>query len=361
LLTRRMNLAWPVVLSVALAGCHHDHKDDLDMSVGDMPIMLGLDAACATASAKAEVKQLNLVVIYDRSASMGASGYGDPTLKWNPLAAGMKAFFADPSDVGVSATLQFFPPTPQVQNEQDACNQDEYINPLVPLTPLPSNVFSAAIDESFPDATAQTPTLPAMQGSIYAAQQILMQDDKAIAAIVLVTDGEPDSCNSSVNVVAQAAAQVASTIPTFVIGIGAATAGDGGTDLAGLQQVSQAGGTSQPIYVEVGNASQTQADFTAALDAIRVKQVPCSFAIPTPSDGKMINYKEVNVLYTPSNSPPETLMYSSDCTSGSGWDYDDVTNPTVINLCPDTCHAAQTDRGSQIQILFGCDTVGIIQ
>ena len=54
-------------------------------------------------------------------------------------------------------------------------------------------------------------------------------------------------------------------------------------------------------------------------------------------------------------------MYSSHCTSGAGWDYDDVSNPTVINLCPDTCHDAQTDRGSQIQILFGRDTVGVIQ
>src|SRR5579859_6555657 len=69
---------------------------------------VGTNAACVTDMKSASLPAVNLVIMYDKSGSMGnpAEG-GDPALKWNPVNTGMKAFFTDPKSAGYNASLQF--------------------------------------------------------------------------------------------------------------------------------------------------------------------------------------------------------------------------------------------------------------
>jgi len=318
---------------------------DGDASVNDdmTGFVPSLDAACAVGGAKAKLKHLNLVVVYDRSGSMGDGPDGDPTQKWDPVGAGLEAFFQDPASVGVTASLNFFP---SVKNPVDECNEDEYLTGDVPLTALPSTAFKTAIAATSP--MGDTPTLPAIQGGVYAAQQLAMSDPTAKSALVLVTDGEPDACGSSVGNVSQAVQTVVLTTPTYVIGVG--------SDTPDLVQISMAGGTGNPIIASVGNPTQTQSDIQSALATIRGQQVPCDFPLPAPPVGQTLDVNKVNVLYTPSSGPQQALGYSVNCAGNVGWKYDNATMPTEVILCSTTCTTVQNDKGADIDILFGCAT-----
>jgi len=109
---------------------------------------VGTNAACVTDMKNATLPAVNLVIMYDKSGSMGdpAEG-GDPNVKWIPVNAGMKAFFGDPRSTGYNASLQFFPAP---GNVSATCGAD-YEYPLVPLTPLVKNASLAqALDGASP-------------------------------------------------------------------------------------------------------------------------------------------------------------------------------------------------------------------
>jgi hypothetical protein len=170
-------------------------------------------------------------------------------------------------------------------------------------------------------------------------------------AVVLVTDGDPDTCDSSVNDVALQLSKVAATIPTYVIGVG--------ENIASLNQLAQAGGTGSPTLVAVGDPDTTKMQFLAALDAIRGLVVSCDFAIPAAPAGMTIDYSAVNVTFTPStSSTPQLWPYDPMC-SGLGWRYDDPNNPKEVILCPAACDEAHIDRTAALQVLFGCGSVPV--
>lgn len=299
-----------------------------------------LDSGCASATAQAKLVPVQLVVMLDRSGSMGDGVNGDAALKWQPVTQGLKSFFAASGSAGVSASLQFFP-------AQDTCNPSAYYFPAVALRPLPDDAaFRAAMDATSP--AGNTPTRPAILGAIDYAQDHQTAGERV--AIVLVTDGEPDTCDSSVENVAFEAAKVAASIPTYVIGVGDA--------LASLNKIAESGGTGQPILVSTGDAAKTTADLLAALEAIRGLVVPCRFPLPAPPPGLSLNTKQVNVVYTPGAGAPSQLDYDRDCSSGNGWRYDNEDNPTEIELCPSQCDAARQDRAAKIDVVFGCATSG---
>jgi hypothetical protein len=193
-----------------------------------------------------------------------------------------------------------------------------------------------------------TPTLPALTGAIQYAQSVQKASPGNKVAAVLVTDGEPNDCNSSVNAVASEASSAASTIPTFVIGIGNA---------GNLDAIAQAGGTNKATIVSTNSPQQTAQDFQKALNAIRGLTLACEYQIPPPPQGQTFDESKVNVVYTPANSGPQTLTYNQSCTGGTGWHYDDVKNPQKIILCQSTCDSVQQKSG-KIDIVLGCATNG---
>lgn len=322
---------------------------------------VGTNAACVTSTKNATLPAVNLIMMYDKSGSMGdpLEG-GDPNVKWIPVNTGMKAFFADPLSAGYNASLQFFP----APGDLDATCNFSYANAKVPLTSLSKSApLISALDAAEPQGG--TPTLPALTGAIAYAQKIAGQNPDEKTVVVLVTDGEPGlqingqfqaGCTNNdiqhVAEMAKAGVTGAPSIPTYVIGVG--------PSLDNLNQVASAGGTGKAFMISVANPTQTKTDLQKALEAIRGQvKIGCDFGIPAPPTGETIDKDRVNVGYTDGAGKESPLVYSGDCATGAGWRYDNVTNPTRIELCPTTCSAGQSDPNGKLTIAFGCITNGL--
>jgi uncharacterized protein YegL len=296
-------------------------------------------SACATSNAGASLAGANLVFMFDKSGSM------DQDSKWTSCKAGLEAFFADPSSAGLYASISFF-------GLPDSCNVASYATPDAPMRALPDALsFKVRLDAISP--SGETPTLPAMQGAIQYAQQVqttLKAGDKVV--IVLVTDGDPNGCNSTPTNVAAAAAAVAASIPTYVIGVG--------PDAKNLDEIATGGGTAPAIIVDTTNPTQITADLEKAIGAIKKATLSCNFSLPPPPAGKTLDIAAVNVNYTPGGGTLSTIPYSPDCSNAGGWHYDSAVNPSQIVMCPSICTTLQADKsGGAVDIVFGCATVGV--
>lgn len=320
---------------------------DGDGGTNTGPGGLGDLAACATSSANGSLVPVNLVVMFDQSGSMGRDDNGNNVLdvKWNPVVQAFETFFADKGSAGMSASLQYFP----LGGNKQECNQANYAAPEVALTTLPnSTAFQGSLVSHQPGGG--TPTKPALGGAIAYAQQVAQQKPNDKTVVVLVTDGEPNDCNSDVQNVSDEAAAVAAKIPTYVVGVG--------SSLQNLDAIAAAGGTQKAIVVNVSDANGTAASFLAALNAIRGQVGSCDFTLPQPPAGQTLDINAVNVVFTPSGGSPQTLSYNAACTGGAGWHYNNPTAPTQIVLCQSTCDTAKADKGGKIAIAFGCATKG---
>lgn len=304
-----------------------------------------VDPSCAEVKAMAKLNKVDLLFLLDRSGSMGDGVNGDPTQKWNPVTATLKQFFADPKSKGLRASLEFFP-----ADGNDICNSSTYYFPATSLTALPDSGFATSIDATTP--MGETPTLPAIIGTIDYGVDSLATTPSDRTAIVLVTDGLPAGCESSVTNVSTECAKVrlAHDINTYVIGVG--------DNLSGLTKIAEEGGTTAPVILSVGDPAKTSADFLTALESVRGSTLSCAFDIPAldPSNGA-IDFEKVNVQYTPAGGSATAVPRSPDCAFASGWRYDDPTAPKRVELCSDLCNQVRNDEMGKMEIIFGCATI----
>jgi hypothetical protein len=158
------SLALAAVLSAAVTACsgsdgssvfsngQHDDGSGNQPPTGNLSgpsSPSGTMAACVTSVVGAEITPVNMVVMFDKSGSMGDKSEGfDPTLKWNPVTTGMKAFFSDPNSAGLAASLQFFPEGGDLAS---VCAYP-YANPMVQMATLtnPAAILGA-IDATAPN------------------------------------------------------------------------------------------------------------------------------------------------------------------------------------------------------------------
>ncbi|WP_394841902.1 VWA domain-containing protein [Pendulispora brunnea] len=336
------------------------------------------DPHCAAAGAEGKLTGVNLVFMFDRSASMGWT-QTEPQrdirdIKWRPVVAATRSFFGDAASSGMNASLAFFseksgdrglcgtiwdPQTGEViASAEECCATETYSTPAVSLRKLPNATdFAGALDATSPDGS--TPTHAALLGAIEQAKAIASDSGHAneTTLIVLVTDGIPsDACTPQSTVentaaVAQEARRAG--IKTYVIGVQSTDT----PSLDSLNQIANSGGTGKAIMVDVDNPENTKRSFGAALAKIRGQSISCSVAIPPPPPGKTFDLKAVNVVIT-SNAGAQTLTYNDTCNGGEGWHYDNTSNPKIIELCPSTCGALKSTAGAHIDVQFGCATKG---
>lgn len=333
-----------------------------------------IGASCNAVSATATRAPVRLVVMLDRSGSMGqyldenGASVDNTAVRWTPVTTALRTFFENPASTNVEASLQFFP-------EGDAtaeCSSATYAAPSVDFTELPvkagSDPFAQHIAQTSPNGG--TPTIEALSGALtYATSTMKTDSSGAKYAVVFVTDGDPCSCSagfqagcpgfvgsqSDVNAaqnVASLASQFATAIPTYVIGVG--------TDFDNLNLIAKGGGTTAAIAVSTTTSpAQTSTDLLTALDKIRSTTVSCDFVIPAAPTGQTYDIGAVNVQYTPRGGVASTLPYDPTCSGASGWHYDNASAPTQIILCGSTCADAQAGgSGASVNVAFGCDTVG---
>jgi hypothetical protein len=299
-------------------------------------------SACATSTVGAAQVPISLVFMMDRSGSMGGNAID---ARWNAAVDSLETFFATDASSTIKASLAFF----AASNE---CDLATYAAPQVALRPLPDPVaFSAALGATQP--AGETPTLPAMQGAIAYAQQVkaALTDPHEKVAIVLVTDGDPNTCGSTPENVAAEAARVAGDIKTYVVGVG---------NLAhNLDTIAIGGGTYPHIQVDASSAENTSTQLRAAISKIKAAALGCTFPLPAPPNRAILDLNAVNVDYTPAGEASTTLPYSKDCANTGGWHYDDTTAPTEIVMCPRACNTLQDDTtGGHVDVIFGCQTLG---
>ena len=319
----------------------------------------GTASACVNDVVSAELAPTNLVIIYDKSGSMGDAATGfDPTMKWLPVGTGMKEFFADPYSKTLRASLQFFPLNDDTI--ASTCSY-AYATPSVPLTIAADPAFTQAIDTTKP--SGGTPTLPALTGAIAYAKQIATARPGDKTAVVLVTDGEPGFWDATQNAfvpgcvdndVAHAAAaaktafEASPPVPTYVVGVG--------SKLDSLNAIATAGGTNSAVIVDTADPAKTKTDIVNALGAIRKSEVSCDFSIPPSPAGQELDPYAVNVVLSQSDGSEKVLGYSKACETNDGWKYDDVAHPTRILLCSNACGDARTSSLGKVSIAYGCKT-----
>jgi hypothetical protein len=326
----------------------------------------GLDGACAAHTTPATVIPAYLVFVMDRSDSMHQYG------KWPACSAALEAFFSDSTITGVSSSLTFMPfTTADADTGSDptySCTAADYVTPEVPMTTLPSSVFTTVIGET--PLKLGTPTTPALEGATKYAVGIKQAHPGTKVVIVLATDGYPAGCtdNTTTNVVAAAhVADKTDGIPVYVIGVGPDDSSNAG--IADLNKVAEAGATGSAFFIptemDAGkdasvDASVTEQAFLAAIRSIQ-GSLGCDYAIPAAPSGETLNYDDVNVVLT-SGSTNTTLPYSDGCSDPSGWTYDyegDAGTPDKIVLCSGSCKTVKdTSATSSLSVELGCKTTG---
>ena len=183
------------------------------------------------------------------------------------------------------------------------------------------------------------------------------------AALVLASDGLP-SGTCTMNDIPTIAGDIgaafmgAPSIPTYVIGVFAAT--EIMTSQVQLDRLALAGGSTR-AFVLAANDDLTMR-LQEALNQIRGAALACEYRIPAPTAGGRIDFDKVNVRYTgpagPENIPYVERPDRCDPTRG-GWYYDDPpTNvtPSRILVCEATCNRFKTEQNGKIDLVFGCGT-----
>jgi hypothetical protein len=251
------------------------------------------------------------------------------------------------------------------------CAQAAYAAPAVEIGALPAATpaLLASLNAQEPDG--DTPTGPAMRGAIAHAREWANSHAGHTVVAVLATDGLPTEClpdsvgftgTTALDTLVTEVTGVAAdgvlgspSISTFVIGVFS------GTDAqapANLERMAKAGGTNQAQIVDT--AGDVTKQFVAALNTVRTSRLACEFQVPPPAMGAKLDYFQVNVAYREGATASSIFYVGSpdrcDATSG-GWYYDDMKGeaPNKIIVCPQTCSAFQTAKGS-VEIQLGCAT-----
>jgi von Willebrand factor type A domain len=310
----------------------------------------GAGGGCAGTSSKAQLLPLDMYVMLDQSGSMSTAVNGGGT-RWTAVTGALTTFVNQPNLNGVSVGIQYFP---LKVGGLDSCNTADYANPAVEIAPLPgvANTIITSMGQHAP--AGNTPTSAALDGAITHAIDWQNKNPTHVTIVVFATDGQPTECDTNLqNIYGIAAAGFNGMpkIPTYVIGVGSS---------GNLNGIAVAGGTMAAFQVDTnGNANQ---DFLDAMNKIRGSVLACSYLIPAPPAGQMLDYSKVNVEYTPgAGGSPITIpkvMDKASCPSpGLGWYYDDNAKPTQIILCDDTCKQISADSKAAVNIVLGCGTI----
>ncbi len=312
--------------------------------------------SCAEGSAGGDLAPVYLVFLLDQSGSMGdCVNQGERAKRWEPVESALTTFFTDEASAGLFASLTLFPTEQSADDGCSAnpadleCTASAYATPVVAPTELPS----AVLPDSMPDEPNEygTPSAPALAGTVDYALSLKEQGHKV--AIVMVTDGEPQFCdqdNTIENTRNEAERGAAAAIPTYVIGVG--------PGLENLESIAEGGGTEALIIdSQTGSPAETQQKLLAKINEIRGQELNCEMPIPAPPVGLTLDPTKVNIEYTTGGQTVRLAM-NADCSGdGLGWHYDDVNEPTRVELCPATCTGVKAHFDATLTVVFGCDVV----
>ncbi len=362
--TRSIFLGFPFALATAVAiaacgdgrsgfGAERDDRGPSDGFIdpeGGSPDAAGLDAGvCLSETLRAETVPLAILLLMDRSGSMVGG-------KWDSARQAMIAFTDTPGSVGSKLGLSVFPPDPGIEEQ---CVPSLYA-PIVPIALIPGN--GPAIKEALltRGTTGTTPMNPAVQGAVDAMRGHLAQNPNEEGVVILVTDGDPEGCGSTVanvSAIAQAAAAETPRIRTFVVGMD-------GAKFSNLDKIALAGGGAPYAFNASGTGDAggtTQQQLFDALEKIRAGAMGCEYVVPKPETSKgSIDPDSVEMDFSAGkDAPPQKFKrvpnQESCGTTAGGFYYDNPKNPKRIVLCPASCEAVRKGTSeAKMDVVVGC-------
>lgn len=372
-ITRGIALGFPLALGAALAlGACGETRSGYD-DTGNSPGLLGEEAGaspegdagvCLSETLKGEPVPLAMLIVMDRSGSMSDPSRSTGVAKWDMALNAMISFADWPGSAGSQLGLSIFPLAREEEGEGEPCDPTTY-SPIVPIAPLPGN--GVAIKEALlrREPYGATPMSPALQGGVNAMKGFLADNPKHEGVIILVTDGDPSGCSSTVQGVAgiaQAAAAGTPRIRTFVVGM------EGATFLS-LDRIAAAGKGAKTAFNASGGAdggATAQQQLLDALQRIRSGALACEYLVPKPDPSKgAVDPDSVEIEFFPGTDeddeeePPrkvKRVASAEECSKKTGGFYfDDPEHPERIILCPASCD----DVGSggpqaKLDIVLGC-------
>ena len=320
-------------------------------------VMSNDDASCGSIAEGTQAVPLDIYIMLDTSGSMNSND------KWTSISNALGSFLNNPLAAGLGVGIQTFP---LIDDSYVICDQNAYATPAVSIYSLPLNAGTIGNYIQTVQPAGGTPTGPALQGALMFAQNWATNNPTHDVAVVLATDGVPDSaCGfappgrtpntlEGVEAVAAAAYGATPSVPTYVIGVG--------SELTLLNAVAQSGGTSTAFVVDP--TQDTAGQFLTALDSIRHQSLACAYPIPAAPQGMSTDYSKVNVRLTPGTGSPIDFLYVGDASmcgqTAHGWYYDNASAPTRVIICDADCEPLKDELDAQMDILFGCQTNSII-
>ncbi|APR99287.1 vWA domain-containing protein [Pajaroellobacter abortibovis] len=289
---------------------------------------------CNDFDIEAQVMPLNLMVTFDRSASMNG---GD---LYSMCRDALKGFFLAFNGSDVQASLIFFPSAGVESRSYSTigCDVSSYANPtkdyFVPLTKLPTHLFDDALS-TIPADGYITPTLPTLLGVFSLIDTWKQQQRDARFVHLLISDGKPTGCgarryniggreySNDIEGVRAAVERAYKQfdIPTYVIGLG-----------EDLDEIAEVGNkTRKAIYINRNDPAVAAQQFKNTLEQIRRDSIQTIYKIPSPPVGRTYNFQGVTVTYTPPSGSPIEVPYSDD-PSVIGWCYDNIKAPRMFVL-----------------------------
>lgn len=337
---------------------------------------------CATTSAEAELPQVNLLFVLDRSKSMLCNPGTESTL------CEMSSEPEDPTQPtkwqitrdALSAAIQALPSKTVVGisyfSNGDACGV--HSRPRIALRPLGRQQI-AAIEASLSSIIPSGAT-PLVGATILAYRHLheaaLDGRISGQSFVVLLTDGEqsdecfdPERCTNKatctdllVNEEVGKASGPGVNIRTFVIGVP-------GSEHARsvLSQIAQRGGTAPDgcdaslgdCHFDMTKEPATlAADLAKALEQVVGRALSCQ--LPLPQRTEDADRDKVNVVYSSSLGGPPRVIPRDDtkgCDDGAnGWQY--AADAKSVRLCGLACEDARKDAAGRIDVVVGCPVQG---
>lgn len=309
---------------------------------------------CASDVFAAEPVAVNLYLMIDRSGSMQE---GD---KWGQGMAALRDFVEDPETSGLRVALRFFGDDEPVMGcSQHECSIEACAQPLVEVAELSARVGSEdrqeqllvdVLEHTSPLNGFGTPIYPALGGALQWASNYKASHQNEKAAVVFLTDGEPNGCDSDIDHISGLASSafVSYGVRTYAIGLA-------GSNERQMDQIAKAGQTNEGIFI--GENKGAEHKLLDALTSIRSQAMSCDFVLPAPASGETADTATVNLVMQTSSGDSELYRVkdvAACANDGIGWYFDDALQPTRIHLCPSACAASNRDMDTHVSVVMGC-------
>lgn len=323
------------------------------------------EPSCAGASAFGKLKKIKLFFTVDVSLSMAASivdpSKNEEPARWTYLQSALGGFMSSaPDDTAV--WMRFWPNQDAVAGDCTPTVASIAFFGCSPQATPTTGCIKANVD--VPDLTAanetavinkintttlagNTPMFPALDGATQAAIAFQKANPDWTAVVVLVTDGQPLGCITSVPKIAGLAGAAFNGygVRTYAIGIINVLP-------TTIQSIAGAGG-GKSFFINTNNAGQFQSQLVSALSQIKQDFVSCTLPLPTLN---VFDPTKAVITYTPGAGAASVLpeVANAAACAGAGWYYDVPANPTSITLCPTTCSDVKLDSNGKLELKIDC-------